>query len=277
MIGRSISDTSGLEKANFRVVAMKTVILAGGFGTRFSEETEVRPKPMVEIGGRPILWHILKLYAHFGHRDFLICLGYKGYLIKEYFINYFHHMSDLTVDLADGSVNVLGSQSEDWKVTLVDTGPHTLTGGRLKRIRHYIPNETFLMTYGDGVGDIDINTLLKFHRAHGRKATLTAVQPSGRFGALDVDNAGRVGTFVEKPVGDRAWINGGFFVLEPGVFDYIEGDSTMWEREPLEQLAADGQLMAYRHDHFWKAMDTLRDKKELEELWSAGRAPWRVW
>lgn len=256
---------------------MKVVILAGGFGTRLSEETEIKPKPMVEIGEKPILWHIMKIYSHYGFNDFIICLGYKGYVIKEYFLNYFIHMSDITVNLSDGKVEVHNNYSDPWKVTLVDTGLYTMTGGRIKRIKDYVNNETFMLTYGDGVGDIDIKKLIDFHKSHGKIATVTAVQPSGRFGAIKMDEESNVISFVEKPAGDGAWINGGFFVLEPEVFDYIDGDSTVWERDPLENLAKDGELAAFKHTGFWKPMDTLRDKKELEKLWQSGKAPWRVW
>jgi len=256
---------------------MKVVILAGGFGTRLSEETELKPKPMIEIGGRPILWHIMKLYSHFGFNDFVICLGYKGYVIKEYFLNYFVHMSDITVDLSCGSTEIHNTYSDPWKVTLVDTGLITMTGGRIKRVKEYINNETFMMTYGDGVGDVDIRALLDFHKKHGKLATVTAVQPSGRFGSLSIENDGTVGSFIEKPAGDGSWINGGFFVLEPQVMEYISNDETVWEREPLENLAKDSKLTAYRHSGFWKPMDTLRDKNELEKLWTSNRAPWRLW
>ncbi|NLU49338.1 MAG: glucose-1-phosphate cytidylyltransferase [Syntrophomonadaceae bacterium] len=256
---------------------MKVVILAGGMGTRLTEETDARPKPMVEIGGRPILWHIMKIYSAYGFHEFIVCLGYKGYMIKEYFMNYFTHMSDITVDLADGGVQIHNSKAEPWKVTLVDTGLHTQTGGRIKRIRNYTGNETFMLTYGDGVGDIDIRRLLEFHHGHGGYATVTAVQPPGRFGALNLAGADRVESFAEKPAGDGAWINGGFFVLEPAVFDYIAGDETLWEKEPLERLAGEGKLYSYKHHGFWKPMDTLRDKRELETLWRSGRAPWKIW
>ena len=256
---------------------MKVVILAGGFGTRLSEETSIKPKPMVEIGEKPILWHIMKIYSHYGFNDFIICLGYKGYIIKEYFANYFLHMSDVTIDLRANRIEVHSSRSEPWRVTLVDTGLHTQTGGRIKRIQRYIGNETFMLTYGDGVADINIDRLVEFHRKHGKLATVTAVQPPGRFGALELDSDGNVIEFKEKPKGDGAWINGGFFVLESGVFDYIDGDDTIWEREPLEKLAQDGQLVAYKHKGFWKPMDTLRDKRELEALWESGNPPWKVW
>lgn len=256
---------------------MKTVILAGGMGTRLSEETDIRPKPMVEIGGRPILWHIMKTYAHYGHTDFIICLGYKGYYIKEYFSNYFLHQADLTVDMKTNTIEYHHSKAEPWRVTLIDTGAATLTGGRLKRVREYIGNETFLMTYGDGVADVDINASVEQHRKARRLATITAVQPSGRFGALAIDGKNTVTSFQEKPKGDGSWINGGFFVLESGVFDYIAGDETSWEKEPLERLALDGKLNAYRHSGFWKPMDTLRDKQELEALWRQNKAPWKMW
>jgi len=255
---------------------VKVVILAGGFGTRLSEETDIKPKPMVEIGGKPILWHIMKIYSSYGFNDFIICLGYKGYIIKEYFANYFLHMSDVTIDLKNNQIEVHNVKAEPWKVTLVDTGLNTMTGGRIKRIQKYIGNETFMLTYGDGVGNINIEELLNFHKKHGKYATLTAVQPSGRFGALDL-NENQVKAFKEKPKGDGAWINGGFFVLEPQIFEYIEGDETIWERDPLENLAKDGQLMAYKHTGFWKPMDTLRDKRELEALWQSGNPPWKVW
>ena len=245
-------------------------------GTRLSEETGVRPKPMVEIGGRPILWHILKLYSHHGLNDFVICLGYKGYTIKEYFANYFLHMSDVTINLRNNELRVHQNSSEPWTVTLVDTGDETATGGRLRRVRPHVDGETFCFTYGDGVSDVDITALLAFHRAQNTRATLTAVQPPGRFGAIDVDGA-RIRTFSEKPAGDRAWINGGFFVLEPEVFDLLDGDDTVWEREPLEALARTGQLSAFRHSGFWQAMDTMRDKTLLEKLWESGAAPWKVW
>ncbi len=257
---------------------MKVVILAGGFGTRISEESDIKPKPMVEIGGKPILWHIMKIYSKFGFNEFVICCGYKQYVIKEYFANYFLHMTDVTFDMSKNSMQVHHGFAEPWKVTLVDTGLNTMTGGRIKRIQEFTDNEPFLLTYGDGVGDIDISELLSFHKKNGKLTTLTAVQPHGRFGAIDVDNGDRITSFTEKPRGDGAWINAGFFVCEPGVFDYIfEGDATVWERGPLEHLAKDGQLMAYRHNKFWRPMDTLRDKNELEALWNSGKAPWKVW
>jgi len=256
---------------------LKTVILAGGLGSRLSEETTLKPKPMVEIGDRPILWHIMKIYAHHGLTDFIVCLGYKGYVIKEYFANYVLHSSDVTVDLANNRLDFHGNAAEPWRVTLVDTGEHSLTGGRLKRVGHYLADtDTFCMTYGDGVADIDISTLIDFHKQSGRLATMTVVQPPGRFGATLLDG-NRVVRFAEKPPGDGGYINGGFFVLSPEVLNYIDGDETPWEREPLERLAADGQLTAFRHDGFWRPMDTLRDKWMLEELWAGGQAPWKIW
>ncbi len=255
---------------------MKAVILAGGLGTRISEESHLKPKPMIEIGGKPILWHIMKHYSHHGINDFVICLGYKGYVIKEYFANYFIHMSNVTFDMAQNHMEVHERYAEPWRVTLIDTGQDTLTGGRLKRVRDYIGDETFCFTYGDGVSDIDIDALLSFHRAHGKRATITAIQPPGRYGALNLHGAA-VDSFREKPAGDGAWINGGFFVLEPSVFDCIEGDQTSWESQPLQRLAEENQLMAYQHAGFWQAMDTLRDKNHLEELWVSGKAPWKTW
>lgn len=256
---------------------MKVLILAGGFGTRLSEETDIRPKPMVEIGGRPILWHIMKSYASQGFNEFVVLLGYRGYYIKEYFANYFLHQSDVTFDLGANRMHVHNSASEDWRVTLLDTGQDTMTGGRVRRAREFIGAERFLLTYGDGVSDVDVNQLLAFHQQHGKLMTLTAVQPEGRFGALVQSADGAISEFKEKPVGDGAWINGGFFVCEPGVVDYIESDFTVLERDPMEQLAAAGQLMAYRHQGFWKCMDTLRDKSQLNELWASKRAPWKNW
>jgi len=256
---------------------MKVVLLAGGLGTRLSEETDVRPKPMVEIGGRPILWHIMKYYSSFGCTDFVVCLGYKGYMIKEYFANYFLHEADVTIDLSSNGLEVHQHNSEPWKVTLVDTGSATMTGGRIKRVRRYIGDETFMLTYGDGIGDVPIDSLIDFHRRHGRSATLTAVQPFGRFGALAIGDTERVESFVEKPRGDGSWVNAGFFVLEPRVIDLIEGDQTTWEKEPLEKLANSGELFAYKHRGFWRPMDTLRDKQELEKIWSEGRAAWQSW
>jgi glucose-1-phosphate cytidylyltransferase len=256
---------------------MKTVILAGGLGTRISEESHLKPKPMIEIGGRPILWHIMKLFSQYGFNDFVICLGYRGYVIKEYFANYVLHNADLTVNLATGETKYHATNHEPWSVTLVDTGPETLTGGRLKRVAKYLdPDEPFFFTYGDGLADVDLRKLADFHRAHGRQATVTAVAPPGRYGALELKD-GQVRRFIEKPPGDNGLINGGFFVLQPEVVGRIAGDSTSWEVEPLESLAADGELMAYRHDGFWAAMDTLRDKNHLEALWASGAAPWRIW
>jgi glucose-1-phosphate cytidylyltransferase len=258
---------------------MKAIILAGGLGTRLAEETAVRPKPMVEIGGRPIIWHIMKLYSHFGVNDFIVCLGYKGYLIKEYFANYALHMSDVTIDMRKGTTEVHRNLAEDWRISLVDTGDETMTGGRLKRAMHYLgPNDdTFCLTYGDGVGDIDIAKVIDFHRAHGRRATVTAVRPSSRFGQLGLEEDGSVTRFMEKPQDEGGWINGGFFVLSRDVAGYIDGDETLWEREPLEQLAQEGELQAYSHRGFWQPMDTLRDRQQLEEMWATGAAPWRLW
>jgi glucose-1-phosphate cytidylyltransferase len=256
---------------------LKAVILAGGLGTRISEETVSRPKPMVEVGGMPILWHILKIYSVHGINDFVICCGYKGFVIKEYFANYFLHMSDVTFDMQNNQMEVHQRKAEPWRVTLVDTGENTLTGGRLKRVEEYVRGEEmFCFTYGDGIADVDITDQLKFHRSHGKLATVTAVQPTGRFGALDLDGS-KVSGFVEKPKGDGAWINGGFFVLSPEVIKFIKNDATVWEAEPLRDLAASGQIMAYTHDGFWQPMDTLRDKNLLEELWNSGRAPWKQW
>jgi glucose-1-phosphate cytidylyltransferase len=255
---------------------MKTVILAGGLGTRISEESHLRPKPMIEIGGRPILWHIMKMYSGFGHRDFIVCLGYRGYMIKEYFANYFLHMCDVTFDMASNRMDVHQNNAEPWRVTLVDTGEASMTGGRLKRVEDYVGEDDFCFTYGDGVSDIDINDLIRFHQAEGRRATLTAVQPPGRFGALNISGRA-VASFQEKPQGDGGWINGGFFVLSKKVFRHIEGDDTVWEQEPLESLAREGQLAAYTHSGFWHAMDTLRDKNYLEDLWASGKAPWKRW
>jgi len=256
---------------------MKAVILAGGLGTRLSEETTIKPKPMVEIGGKPILWHILKTYSTHGINDFVICCGYKGYVIKEFFANYFLHTSDVTFDMQKNSMEVHERHAEPWKVTLVDTGDDSMTGGRMRRIRKYVEHdEAFCFTYGDGVADIDITASLRFHREQGMLATMTAVQPPGRFGAIDMDGS-RVQAFREKPQGDGSWINGGYFVLSPKVIDYIDSDSTMWEKEPMERLARESQIGAYLHHGFWQPMDTLRDKVLLEELWQAGRAPWKKW
>jgi len=255
---------------------MKAVILAGGLGTRISEETVVKPKPMVEIGGKPILWHIMKSYSKHGVNDFVICCGYKGYVIKEYFANYFLHTSDVTFDMQSNQMEVHARNAEPWKVTLVDTGEETMTGGRLKRVAKYLgDSDAFCFTYGDGVSDIDIGESIRFHRNHGKLVTLTAVQPPGRFGALDMDGT-QVNSFQEKPQGDGAWVNGGYFVLSPKVVDYIEDDSTVWEKQPLEQIARQSQLQAYQHRGFWQPMDTLRDKMILEEMWQSGKAPWKA-
>ncbi len=256
---------------------MKAVILAGGLGTRLSEETATRPKPMVEIGGRPILWHIMKGYSRHGINDFVICLGYKGYVIKEYFANYFLHMSDVTIHIADNRMEIHRKTAEPWTVTLVDTGEHSMTGGRLKRVRHHLEGEEmFALTYGDGVSDVDFTAQIAFHRAHGRRATVTAVRPDKRFGYLALDGE-QVTAFEEKPANEGGWINGGFFLLAPSVIDTVEGDETIWERAPLERLALAGELQAFVHDGFWQAMDTLRDKTNLEALWASGRAPWKTW
>ena len=256
---------------------MKAVILAGGLGTRFAEETSLRPKPMIEVGGRPILWHILKIYAAHGVNDFVICCGYKGYVIKEYFANYFLHMSDVTFDMRGNEMIVHETRAEPWRVTLVDTGDDSMTGGRLQRVREHVKDEEFFFfTYGDGVGDIDITKSIAFHRTHGKLATMTATYPPGRFGALEIEN-GQVTHFLEKPQGDGGMINGGYFILSPKVIDYVEGDDTIWEQEPLRQLAADGELMAYEHHGFWQPMDTLREKQLLNALWDSGKAPWCVW
>jgi glucose-1-phosphate cytidylyltransferase len=256
---------------------MKVVILAGGYGTRISEESATKPKPLVDIGGHPILWHIMKIYAHHGLTDFVICLGYKGHLIKEYFANYFLNRCDVRFDLRTNRIEFLSSEAEPWTVTLVDTGDKSLTGGRLRRAREHIGRETFCMTYGDGVTDLNIARVIEFHRQHRRLATVTAVQPPGRFGAFTlVEGENRIEHFREKPSGDGAWINGGFFVLEPDVIDYIDGDLTTWEKEPMQKLAQDGELFAFKHPGFWQSMDTLRDRMYLEELWTAG-APWKVW
>jgi glucose-1-phosphate cytidylyltransferase len=255
---------------------MKAVILAGGLGTRISEETSVRPKPMVEIGGRPILWHIMKIFSAHGVDEFVVCLGYKGYVIKEYFANYFLHMSDVTIDMKENRMEVHQNSAEPWRVTLVDTGEETMTGGRLKRVMPHLSGERFCMTYGDGVGDVNVGELLNYHSRHGKLAPVTATQAPGRFGSLTFDGQ-LVTHFDEKPPGDGAWINGGFFVLEPAAVDFVEGDSAIWEKEPLERLAAARQLAAYFHRGFWQPMDTLRDKLHLEELWRKGKAPWKVW
>lgn len=256
---------------------MKAVILAGGLGTRLAEETEIRPKPMVEIGGKPILWHIMKIYTHFGIHEFIVCLGHKGHMIKEFFFNYSLHASNITLDVINNHVKVHESFSEPWRITLVDTGERTMTGGRLKRISDHVGDEDFLMTYGDGVASIDINECIKFHYNHNLMATVTAVQPPGRFGVLDISQQSRVVGFHEKPSGDHSWINGGFFVLSPKVFDYIHGDTSVWETDVMNRLVEDGQINAYLHHGFWRPMDTLRDKHILQDLWDQGQAPWKLW
>ena len=258
---------------------MKVVILAGGLGTRLSEETDIRPKPMVEIGGRPILWHIMKIYSQYGFNEFVICCGYKGYVIKEYFANYFLHQSDVTFDLANNKMEIHNSESENWKVTLVDTGVNTNTAGRIKKIKKYIGNESFMLTYGDGVADINIPELIAFHEKSGKIATLTSIQLPGRFGNLETDETGTVKAFREKPVGDGVWINGGFFVLKPEIFDYLEGDmdDVQWEKKPLLEITNDGNLSAYQHNGFWKCMDAIRDKIDLEAFWQSNNAPWKIW
>jgi len=257
---------------------MKVVLLAGGLGTRLSEETTLKPKPMVEIGGMPILWHIMKIYSAHGFNDFVVCLGYKGYVIKEFFSNYFLHKSDVTIDLKNNSVEVHDSQAEPWKITLVDTGNDSMTGGRIKRIQPYINNEPFMLTYGDGVGNIDIKRLVEYHKQHGKLCTVTSVQPQGRFGALNILEDSSVHSFMEKPKGDGSWINGGYFVCEPGVFDHIkDGDSTVWEKGPMEHIAQAGQMAAFKHNGFWRPMDTLKDKHDLNEMWAENNAPWKIW
>lgn len=257
---------------------MKVVLLAGGLGTRLSEETSLRPKPMVEIGGMPILWHIMKIYSAYGYNDFIVCLGYKGYIIKEYFANYFLHKSNVTIDLSNNSVSVHDSQAEPWKITLIDTGNDSMTGGRIKRIEPYINGEPFMLTYGDGVGDIDVKALHDFHKAHGKLCTVTSAQPSGRFGALDIASNNTVNSFLEKPKGDGAWINAGYMVCEPGVFDYIkDGDESIWEKQPMESIAKAGEMHAYKHYNFWRPMDTLKDKHDLSEMWDTNKAPWKIW
>lgn len=257
---------------------MKALILAGGMGTRLSEETDLRPKPMVEVGGRPILWHIMKLFSRYGHNDFVLLLGYKGYYIKEYFVNYFLHQSDVTIDLATNKLEVHSNNSEPWRITLLDTGLDTMTGGRIRRAQDFVGNEPFMLTYGDGVCDVDMDALLAFHRQHGRALTMTSVQPDGRFGTFEADERGAVSRFLEKPRGDGSWINGGFFVCEQRVFDYItEGDATVFEQAPLQNMAKEGELFCYNHPGFWKCMDTLRDKTELNSLWQTGKAPWKTW
>jgi glucose-1-phosphate cytidylyltransferase len=255
---------------------MKAIILAGGLGTRISEESHLRPKPMIEIGGKPILWHIMKIYSTHGVNDFVICLGYKGYMIKEYFANYYLHASDVTFDLANNKMEIHHNSTEPWRVTLIDTGDDTMTGGRLKKVKAYVGKEDFCFTYGDGVSNVDVRKLIAFHKERGTLATLTAVQPPGRFGALNMEQH-KIVRFEEKPLGDSGWINGGFFVLSPRALDYIEGDETVWERGPMERLAKDGNLSAFIHRGFWQPMDTLRDKNFLEELWQSGKAPWKIW
>ena len=256
---------------------MKVLILAGGLGTRISEESELKPKPMVEIGGKPILWHIMKTYSYYGFNDFVILCGYKGYVIKEYFANYYQHSADMTIDLHNNAIEYHKSYAEPWRVTLVDTGLDTMTGGRIKRAEKYIDNKAFMLTYGDGVSDINFRNLLKYHKGHGKLMTLSAVKPEGRFGALKINATGRVERFEEKPKGDGAWINGGFFICQPEVIKFIKDDFTVWEREPLQQIARDCELMAHNHEGFWKPMDTLRDKNQLEVLIKTGEAPWMVW
>lgn len=257
---------------------MKVVILAGGLGTRLAEETGLKPKPMVEIGGRPILWHIMKIYSHYGFNDFIILTGYQSHIIKDYFINYYTRYSDITVDMRKNAVKIHEHRNEPWKVTMLYTGQDTMTGGRIKKAQDYVGKEPFFLTYGDGIADINIKNLLDYHKKSGKIATLTSVKPSGRFGALDINEDGLVNSFNEKPKGDGAWVNGGFFVCEPQVFDYIQADdSVIWEREPLERLARDGQLNAYKHKGFWRPMDTLRDKNELTDMWMHGNAPWALW
>jgi glucose-1-phosphate cytidylyltransferase len=256
---------------------MKVVILAGGLGTRISEETDLRPKPMVEIGGKPILWHIMKIYSYFGFNDFIICLGYKGYVIKEYFANYFLHMADVTFDMRNNKTEVHSKNAEPWKITLIDTGHNTMTGGRIRRIHPYIDDDTFMVTYGDGVSDVNIPDLLSFHYGHGGIATMTAVQPLGRFGAIEINESNAVQTFKEKPLGDGSWINGGFFVFNKRIFDQIKDDSSVLEKQPLQSLSSQRQLFAFKHNGFWKPMDTLREKNELETLWKNNKAPWKIW
>lgn len=257
---------------------MKVVILAGGYGSRLSEETDIRPKPMVEIGGQPILWHIMKMYSHYGHTDFIVLLGYKGYIIKEYFANYFLHQNNITIDLGTNNVEIHNNSTEQWKITLLDTGVDTMTGGRVKQAQEFVGSERFMLTYGDGVSDVDMDKLLSFHEKHGKAITMTAVQPDGRFGTFEADEGGAVSSFLEKPKGDGSWINGGFFVCEPTVFDYIADDpATVFEKDPLQNLASDNELFSFYHSGFWKCMDTLKDKNELIERWSSGNAKWRSW
>lgn len=256
---------------------MKVVILAGGLGTRLTEETVIKPKPMVEIGEMPIIWHIMKIYSAYGYNDFIICLGYKGYVIKEYFANYYLHKTDVTIDLCNNSVEALDCQAEPWKITLVDTGNESMTGGRIKRIQKHTGGKPFMLTYGDGVGNINIKELVAFHQKEKKYCTVTSVQPTGRFGVLNLLDSNQVGSFNEKPKGDGTWINGGFFVCEPEVFNYINGDDTIWEKEPMEKMAREGRMVAYRHDGFWRPMDTLKDKQDLNELWDSGNAKWKIW
>jgi glucose-1-phosphate cytidylyltransferase len=269
-----VLNCSGIQ-SNYKF--MKVVILAGGLGTRLSEETDIKPKPMVEIGGSPILWHIMKIYSSYGYNEFVICLGYKGYVIKEYFSNYFLHKSNIEIDIANNSVKTLDSTAEKWKISLIDTGKDTMTGGRIKRIKDIIGNEPFMLTYGDGVANIDIAALVEHHKKSGKKATVTAVQPSGRFGGLQIGEDNNVQEFVEKPKGDGSWINGGFFVCEPSVFDYIKDDTTIWEKTPLESLANENELASFKHTDFWRPMDTLKDKKDLNEMWDSNTAVWKTW
>lgn len=256
---------------------MKVLILAGGYGTRISEESDIKPKPMIEIGGKPIIWHIMKHYSAYGFNEFVLLLGYKSYVIKEYFANYYLHNSDVTIDTAKKSIEVHNNYSENWKITLLETGLDTMTGGRVKRAKDYVGNEPFLLTYGDGVSDVNIKELLEFHKKHGKKITMTSIQPEGRFGALKIEENNKITSFLEKPKGDGAWINGGFFVCDPSVIDYIADDSTTFEKEPLEKLAKDGELFSYKHDGFWKCMDTLRDKNQLNEMWTNNKAKWKSW
>jgi glucose-1-phosphate cytidylyltransferase len=256
---------------------MKVLILAGGLGSRLSEETVLKPKPMIEIGGKPILWHIMKIYSFYGYNEFIILCGYKGYMIKEYFAHYFLHMADMTIDMTSNTIVNHNSNAEPWKVTLIDTGVDTMTGGRIKRVQKYVGNEPFMLTYGDGIADINLNELVEFHKSHGKLITMTSVLPEGRFGALSIDNSNMIKSYQEKPKGDGSWINGGFFVCQPNVFDEIDNDKTIWERKPLESLATKGELVAYRHFGFWRPMDTLRDKIELEEMWNSETAKWKLW